>query len=90
MRYGRERKEAILKKLLPPMNLTVNALAAAEGVSAVTLYAWRKEARMQGRWIPDGDAVSWSGQDRFAAVVETPGLNATELAEYCRTRGLGN
>lgn len=88
MRYSRERKEAILKKLLPPMSMTVNELAAAEGISAVTLYAWRKEARMQGRLIPDGDAVSWSGQDRFAAVVETAGMNATELAEYCRTRGL--
>jgi transposase-like protein len=46
MRYSRERKEAILKKLLPPMSMTVNELAAAEGISAVTLYAWRKEARM--------------------------------------------
>ncbi len=58
MRYSRERKEAILKKLLPPMSMTVNELAAAEGISAVTLYAWRKEARMQGRLIPDREVVT--------------------------------
>lgn len=88
MRYSPERKEAILKKLLPPLRMSVSAVAAAEGISAVTLYAWRKEARMQGQLIPDSDAVGWHAQDKFAAVVETAGMNATELAEYCRSRGL--
>jgi hypothetical protein len=32
MRYSQGRKEAILKKLLPPMSMTVNELAAAEGI----------------------------------------------------------
>jgi transposase-like protein len=40
------------------MSMTVNELAAAEGISAVTLYAWRKEARMQGRLIPDREVVT--------------------------------
>ena len=57
MRYSQERKDAILKKLLPPLRMSVSAVAVAEGISAVTLYAWRKEARMQGQLIPDSDAV---------------------------------
>jgi hypothetical protein len=38
MRYSRERKEAILKKLPPPMSRSMNELAATKGISAVTLY----------------------------------------------------
>lgn len=33
---------------------------------------------------PDG----WSGADKFSVVLETAGLNATELSAYCRERGL--
>ncbi|WP_414707036.1 transposase [Salinisphaera sp.] len=45
MRYSDERREAVLKKLLPPTNQTVAELAQAEGISAATLYQWRKQAR---------------------------------------------
>ena len=30
----------------------------------------------------------WSSRDKFAAVLETAALNETDLAEYCRKRGL--
>jgi transposase-like protein len=33
---------------------------------------------------PDG----WSAADKFTLVLETAGLNATELSAYCRERGL--
>ena len=33
---------------------------------------------------PDG----WSAVDKFTVVLETAGLNATELSAYCRERGL--
>ena len=39
------RKEAILKKLLPPINQTVAEVARAEGLSVNTLYQWRDKAR---------------------------------------------
>jgi transposase-like protein len=89
-RYPAERKEAVLKKMLPPHNKTIKELAQEEGISEPTLYNWRKAARAQGRLMPDGDQspAGWSAADKFAAVVETAALNEAELAAYCRERGL--
>lgn len=90
MRYPKERKEAILRKLLPPHNRTVPALAAEEGISEATLYGWRKQARAEGRLLPDGaqGPEGWTSRDKFAAVVETAALNEAQLSAYCRERGL--
>jgi len=90
MGYAPERKEAVLKKLLPPHNRTVKQLAQEEGISEATLYSWRKEARAEGRLLPDGspDPEGWSSRDKFNAVLETAALSEAELAEYCRSRGL--
>ncbi len=91
MGYPNERKEAVLKKMLPPNNQTVKAIAKAEGISEATLYNWRKAARESGRLMPDGDSTTpngWCSADKFAAVVETAALNEAALSEYCRQRGL--
>jgi hypothetical protein len=34
------------------------------------------------------NAEEWTSEDKFAVVLETAALNATELAEYCRRKGL--
>ena len=34
------------------------------------------------------DPEGWSATDKFTMVLETAGLNATELSAYCRERGL--
>jgi uncharacterized small protein (DUF1192 family) len=34
------------------------------------------------------DPEGWSASDKFTVVLETAGLNATELSAYCRERGL--
>lgn len=90
MKYSDERKEAVLKKLLPPHNRTVAEVAEEEGLSAATLYNWRKKARSRGRLLPDNSAEpeGWSSQDKFNAVLETAALSEAEVAEYCRRRGL--
>jgi transposase-like protein len=90
MRYPDERKEAILKKMLPPNNKTIKELAEEEGISEATLYNWRKSARAEGRLLPNGDSTpsGWNAADKFAAVVETAALNEAELSIYCRERGL--
>ncbi len=89
-RYSDDRKEAVLRKMLPPHNRPLAELAAEEGISEATLYKWRREARDQGRLLPDGASgpADWSTADKFAAVVETAALNEAELGEYCRQRGL--
>jgi transposase-like protein len=90
MGYPRERKEAVLKKMLPPQNKTIPEIAKEEGISEGTLYNWRKAARAEGRLMPDGDSTpqGWGASDKFAAVVETASMNEAALSAYCRERGL--
>ena len=90
MQYPDERKEAVLAKMMPPHNRTVADVAKEEGISTATLYNWRKEAREQGRLLPEhsSEPEGWSARDKFNAVLETAALSESELAEYCRRRGL--
>lgn len=90
MKYSPERREAILRKLLPPNNRTVAEVAQEEGISDATLYNWRNEATKAGQLLPDhgSDPEGWSSRDKFNAVLETAALSESELGEYCRKRGL--
>ena len=47
MRYPKERKEAVLKKMLPPNNKPIQELAQEEGICKATLYNWRNQAPVQ-------------------------------------------
>ena len=52
MRYPKERKEAVLKKMMPPHSQSIPDLANEEGISEATLYNWRREARDRGSCFP--------------------------------------
>ena len=90
MGYPKERKESVLRKMLPPNNKTIPEIAKEEGISEGTLFNWRKAARAEGRLMPNGDTTptGWCSADKFASVVETASLNEAELSVYCRERGL--
>lgn len=91
MGYSAERRETVLKKMLPPNNISIAALSKEEGISDATLYNWRKQARDQGRLMPDSDNNSsskWNSKDKFAAVMETAAMSQAEVAAYCREKGL--
>lgn len=89
-RYSEERKSAVLKKLLPPLNRSVADVAREEGITDVTLYHWRKQARNRGEVVPGNKSLpdDWPAEARVAVVVETATLSAVELATYCREKGL--
>jgi transposase-like protein len=90
-RYSIERKSAVLNKLLPPHNLSIPEIANLEGISQGCLYNWLKQARMEGRPVPGSRKTTtegWPSQDKFAVILETASLNAQELSEYCRSKGL--
>jgi len=90
-RYSLERKTAVLDKMLPPHNLSIPEVASQEGISAGCLYNWLKQARMEGRPVPGSRKSTpddWPSQDKMAVVIETASLNAQELGEYCRSKGL--
>ena len=89
MRYSPERKEAVLRKMVPPHNRTIKQLAQDEGISEATLFNWRQQARDKGILMPDGatSPEGWNARDKFAAVIESASLNENELGEYCRKKG---
>ncbi len=89
-KYSVERKESVMKKLLPPINMTVAEVATEEGISEQTLYNWRDRARQSGVPVPGKTPTTqeWSAETKFSVVVETATLTASELSQYCREKGL--
>jgi|TARA_R110002012_G_scaffold222771_2_gene394677 transposase-like protein len=89
-RYSIERKEVLLKKLLPPHNLTVAEVARQEGVSDATLYVWRQQAKLGAAAVPGEQTLTdnWPAEAKLAVVIETATLSEIELSEHCRRKGL--
>ena len=52
MAISPERKEAILKKLLPPLSRSVAQSAREEGIGEQALYNWRNQLKAQGYAVP--------------------------------------
>ena len=76
--------------MLPPNTMPLGQLAEEEGISQATLAKWRTEARAKGQFLPDANAgpEGWTSRDKLAAVIETASMNAADLGEYCRRRGV--
>ncbi|MEZ8877447.1 transposase [Vibrio alginolyticus] len=89
-RISVERKEAILKKLLPPYSMSVKEVSEEEGFSTATLYHWRQQLRRSGAAVPNSNTSSeqWSAQTKLAIVAETYSMTESELSQYCREKGL--
>jgi len=89
-RYSSERKESILKKMLPPQNMTISEVSEQEGISAQTLYNWRYAAKKLGMPVPGKTPTTedWSAEAKFAVVMEAAPLSESELGQYCREKGL--
>lgn len=88
MKYSQERKEAVLRKMMPPHNRSIGQPAKEEGISESTLYNWHNEARRKGILLPGGDSSpkDWTARDKFAAVLESAYLNEEDTAQYCRRK----
>ena len=90
MKYSKEYRESILRRIMPPNSESIARIAKEEGISEQTLRNWQKRARRDGYAAPGTDAQSeeWSTQDKFVIVVESASMNESELAEYARKKGL--
>ena len=88
--YSEAVKADVRRRMGPPNRQSVVEIARELGIHAITLYKWRRAWRLQGEVVPasDKEAESWSAADKFTVVLETAGLNSTELGGYCRERGL--
>ena len=89
-RISSERKQNILKKLLPPASMSVQEVAGIEGLSVSTLYKWLQELKERGEPVPGkkDTAESWSAEAKLAVVMTTGSMTETQLSEYCREKGL--
>jgi transposase len=83
-------KADVRRRMSPPQRQSVARIAEELGIHVVTLYNWRKTWRLQGEVVPasEKDPEGWGATDKFTVVLETAGLNVTELSAYCRERGL--
>ena len=74
----------------PPHRQSVARISEELGIHVMTLYKWRKAWRLQGEVVPasEKEPEGWNAADKFTVVLESAGLNATELSAYCRERGL--
>lgn len=88
--YTKEKREHALSLMAAPHNKPVAEVMELTGIPKATLFLWRKQARERGRAVPgDGqNPEQWSAADKFSIVLEAAPLNAAELAEYCRRKGL--
>jgi transposase-like protein len=89
-RYSEAVKADVRRRMSPPNRQSVARISEELGIHVVTLYNWRKTWRSQGEVVPasEKEPEGWSATDKFTVVLETAGLNATELSAYCRERGL--
>jgi transposase len=89
-RYSEAVKADVRRRMSPPQRQSVAQISAELGIHVVTLYNWRKTWRLQGEVVPasEKDPEGWGATDKFTVVLETAGLNPTELSAYCRERGL--
>jgi transposase len=89
-RYSEAVEADVRRRMSPPHRQGVAQISAELGIHVVTLYNWRKDWRLQGEVVPasEKDPDGWSAADKFTVVLETAGLNATELGALCRERGL--
>ncbi len=89
-RYSEEFKYSIIKKMMPPENMSVAQISKETGLPEGSLYKWKKQAKAKGFVITEGETNSeaWSSEDKFQIVLETAAMNEAELASYCRKKGL--
>lgn len=69
---------------------SVAQISADVGIHLVILYKLTKACLLQGEVVPASkkQPEGCSAAGKFTVVLETAGLNATELSAYCRQRGL--
>jgi transposase-like protein len=88
--YNEAVKADVRRRMSPPHRQSDAEISQELGIHVITLYKWRKHWLQQGEVVPASqkEPEGWGAADKFTLVLETAGLNATELSAYCRERGL--
>jgi len=88
IQYPKELKDSIIARMLPPNNISVPLLVRETGIPKETLYTWRRKAGRAQSPSQPSTRKELSSEEKFEIVLETAGLNESELGEYCRRKGL--
>lgn len=88
--YTKEFKASVLKRLEEPTKDTITSLSDELGVPRTTIYQWIKKAETDKKNISINHKPTskWTSEDKFHVVLETAPLTESELAEYCRRKGI--
>ena len=89
-RYTQEFKDSILKRLNQPSSETVASISEETGIPKGTIYQWIRNNNESQKSNPVNLKArsNWTSQDKFQIVLETATLSETELAKYCRRKGI--
>ena len=89
-RYSEAVKADVRRRMSPPHRQSVAQISAGAGHSRGHPLQLEEGLAVQGEVVPASqkDPEGWGAADKFTVVLETAGLNATELSAYCRERGL--
>jgi hypothetical protein len=82
-RYGRQFKERVVARLLPPESGELEEVSREVGVGVETLGRWRREALSR----PTRERA-WTAAARLEAVVTTAGMDEAGRSAWCRSNGI--
>ena len=84
-RYGRQFKERVVARLLPPESSPVAEVSNKVGIGVATLERWRAEG-LAG--AADDRPARWTAAARLEAVIATAALDETARSAWCREHGV--
>jgi len=82
-RYGKQFKDRVVARLLPPESAAPEIVSREVGVTVQTLERWRSDALLQ----PARERI-WTAAARFEAVIATAAMDAAARAAWCREHGV--
>ena len=68
----------------PPHRQNAARISEELAIHMMTLHKWRKTWRLPGEGVPSSEREpeGWSAAQKFTMVLESAGLNATELSAW--------
>jgi transposase len=84
-RYGRQFKERVVARLLPPESSAVEEVSNKVGIGVATLERWRAEI-LAG--AADDQPRRWTPAARLEAVIATAAMNEAARSAWCREHGV--
>lgn len=90
MNYSNEIRAAVVRKAAA-REATQEAIAQEFGISKTTVQNWLRHARSHGEvQQPEREKrpQDWTAEERLEALIETGGLSAEALGQWCRSHGL--